>query len=415
MQAQERPLSASELAGVAGVSEAEVDRLVGHGVLAARQPGERPFLATDARKVRLARACEQAGLPMEGIASAIRAGRLSFAFLDAAPYRRWAVRSARTYRQVSEELGVPVETLGRALEAMDFPPAAPDDLIREDELDVVPLLQLAFAGGVLDLEWTMRAGRGYAEGLRLAARVENEVYHARFELPVLQSGMSQREAMELASRLSGEYAPLVDRALLAMYRRQQELAWTEHLVEHVEAELEESGFLGRPERVPAMCFLDLVDYTRLTEERGDQAAAGLAGSVAVLVGRCARDHGGRPVKWLGDGVMLHFPDPAAAVRSALAMVEELPAAGLPPAHVGVAAGRVVTQGGDFFGRTVNLAARIAGRAGAGQVLVSERVAEAAPLADVTFVELEPLRLKGIARPVRVLQARRKAARAVPAP
>jgi adenylate cyclase len=66
------------------------------------------------------------------------------------------------------------------------------------------------------------------------------------------------------------------------------------------------------------------------------------------------------------------------VLSALELVAQLPEAGLPPGHVGVAAGPVVAQGGDYFGRTVNLAARIAARAGAGQVLVSDRVAESAP-------------------------------------
>src|ERR1044072_2905897 len=101
-------LSASELADLAGVTEAEVDRLVGLGILVAGD-GAGPFLAADAQKVRLAAACEQAGLPMEGIAAAIRAGRLSFAFLEAAPFRRWAVRSARTYRQVSQETGIPLE------------------------------------------------------------------------------------------------------------------------------------------------------------------------------------------------------------------------------------------------------------------------------------------------------------------
>jgi class 3 adenylate cyclase len=84
--------------------------------------------------------------------------------------------------------------------------------------------------------------------------------------------------------------------------------------------------------------------------------------------------------------MVHFREPAGAVLSALRMVEELPPAGLPPAHVGVAAGPVVAQGGDYFGRTVNLAARIAAQAEAGQVLVSERVVEGAPQG-VTFVEL----------------------------
>jgi adenylate cyclase len=155
-----------------------------------------------------------------------------------------------------------------------------------------------------------------------------------------------------------------------------------------------------------MSFLDLVGYTRLTEERGDAAAAELAGALAVLVDRSCREHGGVPVKWLGDGVMVHFREPAGAVLSALRLVEQLPEAGLPPAHVGVAAGPVVTQGGDYFGRTVNLAARIAARAGAGQVLVSGSVAEAASPEGVAFVELGELRLKGFARPVRLLEASR---------
>ena len=92
--------------------------------------------------------------------------------------------------------------------------------------------------------------------------------------------------------------------------------------------------------------------------------------------------------------------------SALGLVAQLPGAGLPPAHVGVAAGPVVVQGGDYFGRTVNLAARIAARAGAGQVLVSQSVVESASPEGVSFVELGELRLEGFARPVRLLEARR---------
>src|SRR6266498_1665566 len=109
MDTEMRALSASELAALVGVTKAEVDRLVGLGILVAH-----------VQKVRLATACEQAGLPLDGIAAAIRVGRLSFAFLEASPYRRWAVRSARTYRQVSQETGVPLEVLGGALESMGF-------------------------------------------------------------------------------------------------------------------------------------------------------------------------------------------------------------------------------------------------------------------------------------------------------
>jgi class 3 adenylate cyclase len=141
----------------------------------------------------------------------------------------------------------------------------------------------------------------------------------------------------------------MDRALLAGLRRQQELVWTEGLVEHLEDELEAAGTLGRPGRVPAMVFLDLVGYTRLSEEHGDAAGAALAESLALLVNRSARGHGGVPVKWLGEGVMVHFREPGGAVRSALELVAQLPEAGLPPAHVGVAAGAVVIQGGNSRG------------------------------------------------------------------
>ena len=400
-------LSAAGLADLAGVTEAEVERLVELGVLVARD-GAGPFRETDVQRVRLATACEHAGLPMAGIAAAIRAGRLSFAFLEAAPYRRWAVRSALTYRQVSQEAGVPLELLGSALEAIGFAQTAPDEPIREDELEIVPLLQLGLATGILDQVWSTRLGRGYAEGMRLIANVEKDLWQARFIAPVLESGADQQAARELASQLSGDldFASLVDRALMAVYRRQQELAWIEQLVEDIETALEETGVLGRPGRVPAMCFLDLVGYTRLTEEQGDQVAAELAERLAVLVDRASREHGGVPVKWLDDGVMVHFRDPAGAVLAALGMVEEFPAAGLPPVHVGVAAGPVVVQGGDYFGRTVNLAARIAAYASASQVLVSEPVVQMAPPQGVTFVELGLVQLAGIAHPVPLLEARR---------
>jgi adenylate cyclase len=396
-------LSATALADLAGTTVAEVQRLVDLGILVGDGAG--PFRASDVERVRLAHACERAGLPLDGIAAAIRAGRLSLAFVEAAPHRRWAARSALTYRQVSEETGVPLEVLAASLESMGFARMAPDEPIREDELEeVVPLLQLAQSMGDLDRAGMGRIGRAWAEGLRLAATVENQEYSARFAPLPRELGTGRWEALEQVARLATELLPLADRAFMACYRRQQELVWTEDLVEVIEGELEAAGVLVRPERVPAMCFLDLAGYTRLTEERGDQAAAELAGTLAELVGQTAREHGGLPVKWLGDGVMVYFREPAAAVRAALQMVERLPAAGLPPAHVGVAAGPVVAQGGDYFGRTVNLAARIAAHVGPGQVLVSERVAEAGLPAGVALAEAGEVRLKGFARPVRLLEA-----------
>jgi len=156
-----------------------------------------------------------------------------------------------------------------------------------------------------------------------------------------------------------------------------------------------------------MSFLDITGYTRLTEERGDEAAADLAGKLAILVRRCSQEHGGQPVKWLGDGVMFFFPDPGQGAVSALKMVAGVASQSLPPARVGIHAGPVVFQEGDYFGRTVNIAARIADYARPGEVVVSQEVVEAAEGTDVTFTEIGPVELKRVSGTLRPHTARRR--------
>src|SRR5690349_13529757 len=115
-------------------------------------------------------------------------------------------------------------------------------------------------------------------------------------------------------------------------------------------------------RDQAIAFLDLSGFTRLTEERGDEAAAELAATLPDLFQYASIPHGGRPMKHLVDDVMFHFPEAGAAVECAHELIERAPAEGLPPAHVGVSMGPVVLRDGDYFGRTVNVAARVADRA-----------------------------------------------------
>ena len=102
------------------------------------------------------------------------------------------------------------------------------------------------------------------------------------------------------------------------------------------------------------------------------------------------------MKWLGDGVMLDFEEPGNAVLAALDMVEGVATHALPPAHVGIHAGPVVFQEGDYFGRTVNIAARIAEYARPGEVLVTQEVVDAADDGtSVKFTEIGPVELKGV--------------------
>jgi adenylate cyclase len=90
------------------------------------------------------------------------------------------------------------------------------------------------------------------------------------------------------------------------------------------------------------------------------------------------------------------------------MVEVVGSQGLPPAHVGIHAGPVVFQEGDYFGRTVNLATRTAECARPGGVLVSQEVVDAAAGAPVSFVEIGPVELKGVPGTLRLHTARRHA-------
>ncbi len=219
--------------------------------------------------------------------------------------------------------------------------------------------------------------------------------------------MTEREMLEAQADLGSRMTPLLDQALLAIYHGQQEHAWSMNTVENVEAALERAGLYRRLHRPPAVSFLDITGYTRLTEERGDEAAADLAGRLAASVRRSSQEYGGRPVKWLGDGVMFYFPDPGQSVLSALDMVEGAAAQALPPARVGIHAGPVVFQEGDYFGRTVNIAARIAEYARPGEVLVSQEVVDATEGTPVMFTEIGPVELKGVSGTLRLHTARRR--------
>ena len=125
-----------------------------------------------------------------------------------------------------------------------------------------------------------------------------------------------------------------------------------------------------------MCFLDITGYTRLTQEHGDAAAAQLAEQLGGIVQRTSVRHGGRPVKWLGDGVMLHFPNPGLGVVAALEMVDGVAEAGLPPAHVGLHAGPGDLPGGRLL--RPDGQPRLADRRlrAAGEVIVSQAVVDA---------------------------------------
>jgi adenylate cyclase len=180
---------------------------------------------------------------------------------------------------------------------------------------------------------------------------------------------------------------------------------TEHLFEHVETALDDAGVHRKePRQVEACAFADLSGYTRLTEEAGDRVAAQVSMSLAELVNDIASEYRGAVVKLLGDGVLFHFKVPHDAVMASLEILDRVVPAGLPPAHVGVNAGPMIYEEGDYFGRTVNIAARIASQASAHQVFLGEDVLHHVEPMGFRVVEAGAFELKGIAKPLTLYQA-----------
>ena len=387
-----------EAAERSGVGAPYLDRLLEIGILT---PAEGGFSDSDVRRVQLARSLEGAGIPLDAVGAAIQQGTLSLAFLDAEAYERFSALSDQTFLEASERTGIPLELVTVLRESLGMAPPDPDDRLREGELAILPFIQCQIDEGFRPTS-IERLLRVQGDSTRRVAEQEAAWWYSEVIAPALDAGRSldAMENAEFADRIS----PLMDRALLEMYHAQQARSWTANIIEGFEQVLANAGIHSKLERVPAICFLDISGYTRLTQELGDDRSAEVAGTLARLVQRSSVQHGGKPIKWLGDGVMFHFEQPGPGVRAALEMVDVIPAAGLPPVHVGLAAGPVLFQEGDYFGQTVNLSARIADYARAGEVLVSREVADASHEEGIAFQDIGHVELKGVSGTTHLLRA-----------
>jgi class 3 adenylate cyclase len=130
----------------------------------------------------------------------------------------------------------------------------------------------------------------------------------------------------------------------------------------------------------------------------------MADRLAETLRVTARKHDGHVVKLLGDGAMLHFHGPAGAARAGLELVDAVPDAGLPPLRMGVHVGPVVFRDGDYYGRTVIVASRVADRIGPSEVVLTGDAVAEVTSSDIAFEDLGPTDLKGVAEPVRLFRA-----------
>jgi adenylate cyclase len=395
-----RTFSAGELAREAGVPLETIDWLTGIGILRPRQP--ETFRFVDVFRVKMVAALLEGGFTSEQVEWAVAEGHLNLDRVDEYLPLEPGPRSEQTFAEFMSRAGPKAALLPAVYVAMGLPEPDPSSRIHADEEERLRQFLEGWSLAPSD-ETLIRAARLIAEGTRVATMGWGELLDEQVTRPAqerLYRGEIERfpEEVRRAFRTLVRLQPLMMKWLMERYLEQR-------IVGSI-AEGFEQFFASRnlgpppgPTAPPAVVFVDLSGYTRLTEERGDEVAVRFATTLQREADAVASAKGGRLVKLLGDGAMLRFPDAGRGLDAALALVRALSVGGSLPAHAGVHAGPVIERDLDLFGRTVNLASRIADAAGPGEVLVSEAVVAAVDRPAIRFERSDGARLRGITEPV----------------
>ena len=407
--------TAEQLAAETDTSAERIGAMVEAGILRPRQPdrfeaGDVPpaqpdrFEAGDVQRVLVANAMDEAGLTLDLLRRGIELGIVSF---EQTPviYPDPGPRSSGTVAELAADLGVPTETLLRVITALGLPRPDPETHLHVPDEEQLRAFFRAWQplGGE---ELLLRAARVYGDSLRRAAEGWMNLFEEVVVGPIADRAVPWSEMSERAV-VPGMPVIAAGRSMLGWLVDQHSTQSLNRLnFDAVERMLGLLGVPAAPRAPAAVVFADLVGYTRLTEERGDEVAASTATRLAIIADEIAAHHHGRLVKLLGDGVMLHFARPEQALPAALELRDAMTPAGLPAAHTGIHAGPVIRRESDYFGRTVNVAARLASQAGPHEILLTPELLEAAgrlPDGIDAPEPMAPLALKGIPEPVAALR------------
>ena len=265
--------------------------------------------------------------------------------------------------QYAARKGVSVERVRRHWLALGFPHPAPFPFPVTADLataiDVMMLLEDSI-GGAATLDFARVVGSSAA---RLADALA-ETTRVGVELPQLASGTRYSLIVREYSEAARELLPTLLEAMAAVFRR--------HLVIVSYQRWSPDEANTAVTLVKTVGFVDLVGSTPAVREASPTRVAQLVREFERLAWDAVTTAGGRVVKLIGDEAMFVFDDPAVAARVAVQLTATSPQ----PVRVGLDHGPVVTLGGDYYGTTVNLAARLVGAAPPGKVAVSGAVGSA---------------------------------------
>jgi adenylate cyclase len=385
-------MNIGEAARRAGVKPATLRRWARDGLIPQYDGSWTPAAVGHARVVARMRG---RGHSLREIRQATAEGRLAFGYVDVLfP----SSEVTYTLAQAARETGLEPALIERITTALGISPSQVDALSEED------VQLLCYAAAVLTAGFPLVAMlqlvRVYGQALAQVADAEVRLFHLYVHEPLMRSGVSGLEMADEMEGMARELLPFASPVMDHIHQRYLQHFAEQDVVGHMEADLDDGAVdLGRI-RV-AIAFADLAGYTRLTEEEGELQAVDAVERFVEAVAITLPDEA-RVIKTIGDEVMIVGSDPGAIVDWAVGFQSVQSERPLP--RIGIHVGVALYRDGDYFGRDVNIASRVAARAAGGEVLVTRPVVEHAG-SHLEFERIAEVKLKGFREPTEIFIAR----------
>jgi adenylate cyclase len=384
-----------EAAERVGVRPATLRRWVKRGLIP-QYDGE--WTASAIGTARVVARMRERGHTLDSIARATEQGRLAFGFLEdlfPSDLERIPIRVAARQAGLDEALAE------RLVKGLGISPERAST-VSADEVQLLRYVNAVLESG-FPLIALLQLVRVYGQAMARIADAEVRLFHLYVHEPLMRSGTTGVETAEQMHAISREVLPLAGPVLDQVHQHYLQHFIEQDVVGHMEADLEGSQIdLGRM-RV-AIAFADLAGYTRLTEEKGELTAVDAVERFVDAVQVTLPDEA-RVIKTIGDEAMIVGPDPAALTDWAVGfqrLQNERPRPRI-AIHYGVA----LYRDGDYYGREVNIASRVAARSAAGEVLVTRPVVEYSGAPHLEFERIAEVKLKGFHEPTEIFIARQR--------
>jgi adenylate cyclase len=384
-------------------SLAEVARRVGVPAPTLRRwAAERLVVLPDGRwtppaiaHARIVARLRQRGHTLKEIRRASEGGQLAFGYLEdlfARDREEVPIEEAAAITRLEPAL------IQRILGLLGFG-ALERETVTRDDLRLLDYIAAVLRAGY-PLVAFLQLIRVYGQAMAQIADAEVRLFHLYVHEPLIRDGVPALEIAEEMQSLAQELLPLASPLMEHVHFRFLQHFVEQDVVGHMETDLDGVELeLGRL-RV-AIAFADLAGYTRLTEEAGETEAHGAVERFVEAVELTLPDEA-RIIKTIGDEVMIVGPDAATLTDWAVGFQEFYVERPLP--RIGVHVGETLYRDGDYYGREVNLAARVAARAAGGEVLVTRPVVEAAG-SHLEFDQIAEVKLKGFSSATELFLAR----------